>query len=102
MVPWHRSLLLRARRLPSTFLLLSFVVCLAFLLLAAQNLPSDSVTGLKGWSSTLAEQWNVGSGNKCAGWDPDAPEEADPKDCLRARQYRQTRRVLEREIKGEQ
>lgn len=38
----------------------------------------------------------------CAGWDPEAPEEEDPVRCLRARQYRQVQRVLEREQLGKQ
>ena len=101
MILWHTPLR-KTPRIPSTYLLLSLVVCLTFFLIAAQNLSPASAVGLKSWSSALAEQWNVGAGNKCSGWDPDAPEEADPKDCLRARRYRQTQRVLEREIKGEQ
>lgn len=40
--------------------------------------------------------------NPCADWDPDLPEERDPAGCLRARQYRQVMRVLEREIRAEQ
>lgn len=38
----------------------------------------------------------------CAGWDPEAPEEEDPVRCLKARQYRQVKRVLEREQLGKQ
>lgn len=38
----------------------------------------------------------------CWGWDPAGPEEMDPKGCLRARQYRQVMRVLERERRAEQ
>lgn len=34
---------------------------------------------------------------ECKGWDPEKPENEDPVDCLKARQYRQTLRVLERE-----
>jgi hypothetical protein len=41
-------------------------------------------------------------GWRCWGWDPDMPEEMDPRGCLRARQYRQVMRVLEREKKAEQ
>lgn len=41
-------------------------------------------------------------GGGCRGWDPDKPEEEDPPTCLKARQYRQTMRVLEREEKAEQ
>lgn len=38
----------------------------------------------------------------CLGWDPKGGEERDPKGCLRARQFRQVQRVLQREEKGEQ
>lgn len=41
-------------------------------------------------------------GGNCRGWDPDKPELEDPVDCLKARQYRQTMRVLEREERAEQ
>lgn len=37
------------------------------------------------------EEWG------CRGWDPELPEISDPAGCLKARQYRQTMRVLERE-----
>jgi hypothetical protein len=33
----------------------------------------------------------------CEKFDPSLPAENDPRDCLRARQYRQVKRVLERE-----
>ena len=36
----------------------------------------------------------------CLGWDPMRDEGDDPVDCLKARQYRQTTRVLEREKKA--
>jgi hypothetical protein len=39
---------------------------------------------------------------KCKGWDPEKPEEEDPEFCLKAKQYRQTMRVLEREEKAKQ
>ncbi|WVQ78011.1 hypothetical protein IAT38_000092 [Cryptococcus sp. DSM 104549] len=38
---------------------------------------------------------------ECEGWDPETAEENDPEGCLKARQYRQTRRVFEREKRGE-
>ncbi|ODN73519.1 hypothetical protein L202_08019 [Cryptococcus amylolentus CBS 6039] len=37
----------------------------------------------------------------CAGWNPAKPESEDPVGCLKARQYGQTQRVLEREIAHE-
>lgn len=51
-------------------------------------------SGLKGWLPTQ----KIG----CWGWDPARPEDMDPKGCLRARQYRQVMRVLEREQRAEQ
>ena len=38
----------------------------------------------------------------CEGWDPEKDEVDDPVNCLRARQYRQTWRVLDREQRAEQ
>ena len=39
---------------------------------------------------------------ECEGWVPEGDEAEDPAGCLRARQYRQTQRVLAREEKAEQ
>lgn len=46
------------------------------------------------------KQWT--GADSCKGWDPDLPEDEDPEGCMRARQYRQTIRVLEREERAEQ
>lgn len=40
--------------------------------------------------------------DNCRGWNPDLPEELDPVNCLKARQYRQTMRVLAREMEAKQ
>ncbi|ODN84711.1 hypothetical protein L202_00602 [Cryptococcus amylolentus CBS 6039] len=39
-----------------------------------------------------------GETKECRGWDPSRPESEDPVGCLKARQYRQTQAVLQREI----
>ncbi|RXK38323.1 hypothetical protein M231_04365 [Tremella mesenterica] len=38
---------------------------------------------------------------ECTTWDPRNPEEDDPKECVRARQWRQVQTVIEREEKAE-
>ena len=47
---------------------------------------------------------NFGGGEEwgCRGWDPEGPEELDPEGCLKARQYRQTMKVLSREMEAKQ
>lgn len=52
---------------------------------------------IKFWSERINE-W-VG---KCRGWDPEKSEDQDPINCLKAKQYRQTMRVLEREEEAKQ
>ena len=57
---------------------------------------------LKGWFP-IEKLGKMGEdGWRCWGWDPARPEEMDPEGCLRARQYRQVMRVLERERRAEQ
>jgi hypothetical protein len=58
---------------------------------------NDDGLGRKVWIERISE-WKGG----CRGWDPDRPEEEDPEQCMKARQYRQTMRVLEREERAEQ
>ena len=58
----------------------------------------DRLSGWTGESEGIiwvekVKDWSQG----CRGWDPDSPEEEDPEGCLKAKQYRQTMRVLERE-----
>ena len=56
----------------------------------------DSEGGML-WLEKLKE-WSGG----CRGWDPDLPEDQDPEGCIKAKQYRQTMRVLAREEKADQ
>ncbi|WWC69545.1 uncharacterized protein I206_103487 [Kwoniella pini CBS 10737] len=65
----------------------------------AEGLSDDTVLGgtLKGWldhSEKVEEK-------ECKGWNHVLGEENDPPNCLKARQYRQTMRALEREEKAE-
>ena len=58
----------------------------------------DRLSGWTGESEGIVwvekvKDWSQG----CRSWDPDLPEEEDPEGCLKAKQYRQTMRVLERE-----
>nr|ODN81216.1 hypothetical protein L203_05722 [Cryptococcus depauperatus CBS 7841] len=75
----------------------------------------DSVEQLNAWREDAVVSWRQADGWKakvvgwlpqdkvnekveCKGWDPLLPEELDPVECFKARQYRQTKRVLEREM----
>ena len=44
------------------------------------------------------KEWGWG----CRGWDPELSESEDPEGCIKAKQYRQTMRVLEREELADQ
>ncbi|WRT67044.1 uncharacterized protein IL334_004010 [Kwoniella shivajii] len=67
----------------------------------AQNLVQ--VLPEEGWGGTVKDWLDIphNESGECKGWDPKSLEENDPVDCLKARQYRQTMRVLEREEKSE-
>jgi len=52
-------------------------------------------------SKYSVERMDVWKGG-CRNWGPDDPEEEDPESCLKAKQYRQTMRVLKREERADQ
>jgi hypothetical protein len=66
---------------------------------AVSNWSDEQQDGLgsKYWMERM-DEWK----GHCRDWDPDNPEEEDPEFCLKAKQYRQTMRVLEREEKADQ
>ena len=66
---------------------------------AATSWLDEQQYGLK--SKYWVERMDEWKGH-CRDWDPDNSEEEDPESCLKARQYRQTMRVLEREEKSTQ
>jgi hypothetical protein len=66
---------------------------------AVSNWSDEQQDGLgsKYWMERM-DEWK----GHCRDWDPDNPEEEDPESCLKAKQYRQTIRVLEREERADQ
>ncbi|KAK8869891.1 hypothetical protein IAR55_000459 [Kwoniella newhampshirensis] len=98
--------------------LLVLVAFMLFLFVLASSLhPSINSEArhrlgrIKGWGQNKTDGWkgsvqgwlpgNIREKSECVGWDPDLNEENDPVGCLKAKQYRQTQRVLAREEKGE-
>jgi len=68
---------------------------------------AGSTTGEELWLAnmdhvTASHENDMGGEAECEYWDPERDEVDDPVGCLKARQYRQTQRVLEREEKAEQ
>ncbi|WVQ78014.1 hypothetical protein IAT38_000095 [Cryptococcus sp. DSM 104549] len=130
-LPAHSSRRRRFPLSRRTCLLLISVLFIAGLLTVGRMHPAtalvmdDTVDHVKGWWVNTApdeegwegdDRWgpvpvwlggeDEASGREresgeCGGWDHERPEEDDPVGCVRARQYRQTVRVLEREEKGE-
>jgi len=69
------------------------------ILVSVVYLHTSTEKGVPGLVSSKAD-WLQGSWwskDACEGWDPDGSVEDDPVECLKARQYRQVQRVLERE-----
>ncbi|WVQ78016.1 hypothetical protein IAT38_000097 [Cryptococcus sp. DSM 104549] len=100
----------RFRRHRNTYLLLislaaSLIIYTGLTHSSGPSFDAASWGGQQDWAAMVEEWLPTGGGEgekrECKGWDPEKPEEQDPVGCLKARQWRQTQRVLEREIKKE-
>ncbi|WVR05095.1 hypothetical protein IAU60_002107 [Kwoniella sp. DSM 27419] len=116
-VSWR--ILPRRRNLTLLLVITSVLFCLATFHPSSGLEPSQRIDRLKnwsadktsdfidvlpeeGWGATFKGWWSQRptEPRQCHGWDPSMPEEQDPVGCLKARQYRQTMRVLAREELG--
>ncbi|WWC61213.1 uncharacterized protein I303_103793 [Kwoniella dejecticola CBS 10117] len=69
----------------------------------AEGWSDDTMIGgtLKGWLADADANEHPKEKKECRGWNHTLSEDNDPPNCLKARQYRQTMRVLDREDKAE-
>ncbi|WVQ78012.1 hypothetical protein IAT38_000093 [Cryptococcus sp. DSM 104549] len=115
-IPGSPPPLIVPRRLRKSHLYLLILSALTLLFFSPRAFtPSGQSYGLRIWDSARlgsGGQWSsvmqgwlphgeAQESKECKGWDPEKPEEEDPVGCLKARQWRQTQRVIEREIKKE-
>ena len=62
----------------------------------------DGLASSRGVSEWTENSGGIAESEECRGWNPMMDEASDPVGCLKARQYRQTAKVLAREELGEQ
>lgn len=102
--PVSRTLLPRRNRYTLLSILLLTIPTILFLASRHQspvNYGASWTGNSEGTRMVWVEKVKEWTGG-CRSWDPESPEDDDPEGCMKARQYRQTMRVLAREEKADQ